>query len=42
MYKTHRRSQFKVGSKTRLMHDMKIVLIAFRKKTNIVKFNDLQ
>ena len=32
MYKTHRRSQFKVGNKSKMKHDLKIVLIASRKK----------
>ena len=43
MCKTHRRRQFKIGSKKRLKHNMKIVLFFEKKsKKDIVKLNVLQ
>ena len=37
----HRRRPFEIGSKNKLKHNMKTVLIAFRKKKDIAKQNAL-
>ena len=42
MNKTHRRSPLKIRSNNRRTHNIKTILIAFRKKQFVVELNALQ
>ena len=42
IYKTNERRQLKIGSKNRWSHNTLTVLIAFRKKKDMVKLNSLK